>query len=1392
MHKGGKMQNIKRLTGRAMPVVLAVIMIVSMCLTVLPGPQTADAGEGYPELIAPGHTTHLNEGQFYVITAKLANETEETLTELYARIYAKQAESDDSMTPGAPSILVIDPAPVAPGTQDGGQDFDHDGDGWIENGDPSLAGLPLPAGWPDDNGLTSAGPDDGRNNVVGDHESDDEGTGDNAWPWIPTWDAAGGDLWMTLKGLVDTSVLVPDCIDTINGAPSAANNYSNDFCSFNHIRLTGDEPHVKQLDPLPTGQEQTVAWQIQCIGTGDVDIRVYFWEEGHEGLMTPQFQELDCPCHESLPDPADRDDWWNQVPIGGNGVQIDEDWIWFTESQLICQGPIQVPDIEIEFIDIPDCIPVGQEFELEAVVTNNTPCEVSECGNPGWAMNVVARIDPASLFPKIQAAVAGGTIVYVGNLAPGASATVTFYLRCLEEGLQANVEGLVSCEPDTCTPSSCYQCYYDTDFTDIWQCGKPELEVEIISPADFMWDPYQPLYEGAAIHTGGEFAITARVWNIGAERAENVWATLRDIPLDPKTEEPYFDVIDYEVKTPLAASASPEMYQDMGMQTWIPYSYESWITNEDTYITNYDMFGYMKYLDDIDMGDYKIVEWTIMPTDVWTESLQTCDPAEVTGFTVTARRENGYPQASGAMIDDGPDRSSIAAWIADWSTGPDVMDDTCCNEAHCGNSFVSLQGTPHPWYPWDSYDPYYSGTPEVQIAIDNWIEAGSQARVVVPEPMSFDLLDHIGVFVNSGTEATYGGPGSEPGDLEVGLGPYCAPCGGTVQAVNLPIIQINIETLTQDVWVGNTYSGGDWLETADTDIRIFYQPGTPGWRHYWQWPTQWLTDADCSTWQYYGTMGTLPASYIKPGDGTRTYPADYLMVDGGYGWVIDWAEYDETGGGALQGGNLSGFAHYTWAEIQNMFDRGTGTPAIATVKSFEIRNNHSGTPVFVDDIRIWDDFHGDLMKGDGPSEYTNDCINANYLDCNCPGIIETTQVLIYPAADIEVIIDGPEVVSVDIGGQMNLTGVIKNRGAASAWDVDLEMAIEKQPGLYPSAVAGPDAYSKHFMSIPGGEEREFSWTLNAYEVGAYRIDLVPSGMDECGWHVKQNTDPYLDPNYEDKYEIGGKGNLLLVDDSSDYPINWIRGDAITAAIGIALNPGIGAEITYPENGDMFWKETTVAITAELENNGLLDLTGVEATLSINDIGGTGTTIDGSAVYAVSGTLTPGSKDLATWSITTGDITGDCVLKIVVTSNEGAMDMDAVTIKVDPKVTLRLLSGPGGGIGTTADIAGEGDYMFDSGEVVDIKAVANPGQEFVKWVGDTATVGDVEDATTTVTMNAHYQIIATFDVEMTEWKEYDLNDNDDIEYDEMIAALTDYVMGYISYDLMIEVLIQYVL
>jgi hypothetical protein len=58
--------------------------------------------------------------------------------------------------------------------------------------------------------------------------------------------------------------------------------------------------------------------------------------------------------------------------------------------------------------------------------------------------------------------------------------------------------------------------------------------------------------------------------------------------------------------------------------------------------------------------------------------------------------------------------------------------------------------------------------------------------------------------------------------------------------------------------------------------------------------------------------------------------------------------------------------------------------------------------------------------------------------------------------------------------------------------------------------------------------------------------------------------------------------------------------------------------------------------------------------------------------------------------------------------------------------------------------GEGTFPYGCGAVVDLVAEAEEGYQFVNWAGDIATIADVEDATTTITMNDNYSVTANFE------------------------------------------------
>jgi hypothetical protein len=59
------------------------------------------------------------------------------------------------------------------------------------------------------------------------------------------------------------------------------------------------------------------------------------------------------------------------------------------------------------------------------------------------------------------------------------------------------------------------------------------------------------------------------------------------------------------------------------------------------------------------------------------------------------------------------------------------------------------------------------------------------------------------------------------------------------------------------------------------------------------------------------------------------------------------------------------------------------------------------------------------------------------------------------------------------------------------------------------------------------------------------------------------------------------------------------------------------------------------------------------------------------------------------------------------------------------------------------IPGEGTFAYDAGTVVDLVAVAEEGYYFFNWSGDVGTIAGVFVATTTVTMDADYSIVANF-------------------------------------------------
>jgi len=91
------------------------------------------------------------------------------------------------------------------------------------------------------------------------------------------------------------------------------------------------------------------------------------------------------------------------------------------------------------------------------------------------------------------------------------------------------------------------------------------------------------------------------------------------------------------------------------------------------------------------------------------------------------------------------------------------------------------------------------------------------------------------------------------------------------------------------------------------------------------------------------------------------------------------------------------------------------------------------------------------------------------------------------------------------------------------------------------------------------------------------------------------------------------------------------------------------------------------------------------------------------------------------------------------------------------ITVALIAGMAGCVPTQYNLIvssteggevtspGEETFTYDEGEVVDLVAVADEGYLFDEWIGDVATIDDINAASTILTMNDDYSITAYFAV-----------------------------------------------
>jgi preprotein translocase subunit YajC len=90
---------------------------------------------------------------------------------------------------------------------------------------------------------------------------------------------------------------------------------------------------------------------------------------------------------------------------------------------------------------------------------------------------------------------------------------------------------------------------------------------------------------------------------------------------------------------------------------------------------------------------------------------------------------------------------------------------------------------------------------------------------------------------------------------------------------------------------------------------------------------------------------------------------------------------------------------------------------------------------------------------------------------------------------------------------------------------------------------------------------------------------------------------------------------------------------------------------------------------------------------------------------------------------------------------------SITANFAKQYSLTISSTEGGSVTTP----GEGTRSYEEGDVVKLVATPDTGYGFVSWTGDVSTVANVNAASTSITMNGDYSLMANFE----ELAEYDL-------------------------------------
>jgi uncharacterized repeat protein (TIGR02543 family) len=275
---------------------------------------------------------------------------------------------------------------------------------------------------------------------------------------------------------------------------------------------------------------------------------------------------------------------------------------------------------------------------------------------------------------------------------------------------------------------------------------------------------------------------------------------------------------------------------------------------------------------------------------------------------------------------------------------------------------------------------------------------------------------------------------------------------------------------------------------------------------------------------------------------------------------------------------------------------------------------------------------------------------------------------------------------------------------------------------------------------------EYTLTMAVYPAEGGTTD--PAGWQFTGW-----TGEVAEPGNPSTTVLMDGDKTVTANFELIPPVEYTLTMAVNPAEGGTTDPAVGAHV-YTEGGWQFtgWTgevaepgnpSTTVLMDGDKTVTANFELIPPELctlTMVVNPAGGGITDpVAGTHVFEVgtecplTATANPGWQ-FVNW---TGDVVDANSAQTVVLMDEDqtvTANFELIPLEV---YTLSMAVNPSKG-GTTDPAAGDHDY--DVGTEVKITAIANPGWEFSKWIGD---VADPKLTETTVTMDADKEVIAKF-------------------------------------------------